>query len=130
MDDTSIQFRLRLAQINGIKLHEAAKKATPEHLTPEYVAKTKELKAAFREHTKKMKDANEIALKARQEHNDARLALYQHLGKDPKQAELQRQHYDKYGYSLLPGDRPGQHGTLDHKEPTKDYSQMMGKFNR
>ena len=28
MDDTSIQFRLRMAQINGIKLHEAEKKST------------------------------------------------------------------------------------------------------
>jgi len=138
MDDSSIQYRIRLAQINGINLNEAFSdgvklneaKKTPEHLTPEYAAKTKQLQKAFKEHTKKMKEAKEIARQAAMNHNDARMALLDHLRKDPEHAELQRQHYNKYGYSLLPGDKPGQHGTLDHKEPTKDYSAMMGEYDK
>ena len=94
MDDTSIKFRLRLAQINGINLDEAAKKVTPEHLTPEYKAKLKELQAtvhATREEKNKTKyalyDAEDAHREAQERHDKAKQELLRHNAKRPNYYE-------------------------------------------
>ena len=82
MDDSSIQYRLRLAQINGIKLDEAASK--PEHLTPEYNVEMEKLQSAVKS-TRKAKNAAKIAAeKAHEDHQTAIAALRAHQNINPK----------------------------------------------
>jgi hypothetical protein len=81
MNDTLNQFRRRLAQINGIKLDEAASK--PEHLTPEYKDKMKELQSAVKS-TREAKNAAQIAAeRAHQDHQTAIATLRAHQNINP-----------------------------------------------
>ena len=115
MDDTSIQFRLRLAQINGIKLHEAAKKVTPEHLTPEYKAKLKELQDTAKTAQVARRNARDALEKANRDHDEAQKALFDHKTKDPN--------YFKRGNERL--ERSNQKAEAEHEVAAKQMQDMM-----
>ena len=109
MDDTSIQFRLRLAQINGINLDEAAKKVTPEHLTPEYKAKLKELQDTAKTAQVARRNARDALEKANRDHDEAQKALFDHKTKDPN--------YFKRGNERL--ERSNQKAEAEHERKMK-----------